>query len=263
MPNIAKIIYIKTRFYIKYWFSKSSIPEYNYLLNRKKCFVFLAADYGNLGDVAITYAQEIFLREHFPDHEIVDVPISNTLSSLKSLQKICNQDDIITVVGGGNMSDLYFDIELLRQMVVKAFPRNRILLFPQTMFFSNTLGGKYLKYQAVKVYSKHKNLTISARERWSYEVMKTLFSNSKLLPDIVMTLDKRKPALERKGVTFCLRDDVESKLSDDFKSILKTHIGTKFDVVDYDTHIGRGGLSVMEREEELNKIWNQFAAANG
>lgn len=261
MKSFLRILYIKYRFYIKYWKSKADILEYEYLRGKKKCIVFLAADYGNLGDVAITYAQEQFLREHYPDYEIVDVPISKTLSSLKSLQSICNNDDIITVVGGGNMSDLYFDIELLRQMVVKVFTRNKVILFPQTMFFSNTLGGKYLKRQAVKVYTKHKNLTITARERWSYEAMKAMFSSSILLPDIVMTLDNREPIIERKGITLCLRNDMESGLTKEFRAKLKTQLLDRYDIVDYDTHIGRGGLSMEERKKELNKIWNHFRSS--
>lgn len=261
MPNIAKIIYIKTRFYIKYWFSKSSIPEYNYLLNRKKCFVFLAADYGNLGDVAITYAQEKFLKDNFPGYTIVDVPISKTLSDLKTLQNICSSDDIVTIVGGGNMSDLYFDIELLRQMVVKAFPNNRVISFPQTMFFSDSLSGNYLKRQAVKVYSRHINLTITARERWSHEMMKSILPSCKLIPDIVMTLDKREPISTRKGITFCMRNDIESGISQEFKEELRLQLANQYDIVDYDTHIGRGGLSIREREQELNKIWSQFRSS--
>lgn len=261
MTHLIKILYIKYRFYIKYWKSKSKKFEYKYLQGRKKCFVFLAADYGNLGDVAITYAQEQFLREYYPGYEIVDVPISKTLSNLKSFQSICNQDDIITLVGGGNMSDMYFDIEILRQMVVKAFPQNHIISFPQTMFFTNTLGGKYLYLKAKRTYSKHHNLTITARERWSYEFMKGKFPNCKLSPDIVMILDKREPVSERKGVTLCLRNDAESELSQNFKEKLRAEVSSNYNVMDYDTHIGRDGLSLEERENELIKIWSQFRSS--
>ena len=75
MASLAKILYIKARFEQQYWCSPASMPEYERLRGKKKCLVFLAADYGNLGDVAITFAQERFLARHFPDYEIVDVPI--------------------------------------------------------------------------------------------------------------------------------------------------------------------------------------------
>ena len=159
------------------------------------------------------------------------------------------------------MSDLYFDIELLRQLVVRSFPSNHIILFPQTLFFSNSLGGKYLKHKAVKTYSNHNNLLISAREKWSFESMKSILPGCKLIPDIVMTLDKREPVVERNGVTLCLRDDAESGLSIKFKAELRAKVKEVFNVADYDTHIGRGNLSLEERENELNKIWAQFRSS--
>ena len=262
MLKIIKILYIKWRFRLKYWLSPKILSEYVYLKDKKKCYVFLAADYGNLGDVAITFAQEKFLKEKFPEYEIVDVPISMTLSHLKAIKNISTTDDIVTIVGGGNMSDLYFDIELLRQMVINTFPNNRVISFPQTMFFSKTMSGKYLRRQAVKTYSKHNNLIVTSREKWSYELMKALLTKCKLLPDIVMTLDKREPAVtERNGVTLCLRDDAESGLSIKFKAELRAMVKEVFNVVEYDTHIGRGNLSLEERENELNKIWAQFRSS--
>ena len=261
MSKLFKILYIDIRFRVKYWNSKPNLSLYDNLRGKKKCFVFLAADYGNLGDVAITYAQEKYLEEHFPEYEIVDVPISRTLSHLKAIKNISTTDDIVTIVGGGNMSDLYFDIELLRQMVINTFPNNRVISFPQTMFFSDTLGGKYLRRKAQMTYLRHKNLTITARERWTYDAMKSILPGCKLAPDIVMALDKRCPVTERDGVTFCLRNDAESYLSTDFKDKLRAYVSSNYIVVDYDTHIGRGGLSLEERENELNKIWAQFRSS--
>lgn len=258
MASLLKIIYLKWRFRFRLWWAPNSLPGYAHLRDKKKCFVFLAADYGNLGDVAITYAQKKYLEEHFPGYEIVDIPISRTLSSLKALQHACSSDDIITIVGGGNMSDLYFDIELLRQMVVKAFPDNRIISFPQTMFFSESLGGRYLKSRARKIYSRHKNITIAARERWTFQLMREMLPKSILVPDIVMSLDKREPSCERKGITLCLRQDAESFIPPSFIGEIRTSLSADYTITDYDTHIGRERMTIEERENELEKIWTQF-----
>ncbi len=91
--------------------------------------------------------------------------------------------------------------------------------------------------------------------------MKIMLPSCKLLPDIVMTLDEREPFIDRKGVTLCLRDDAESDLSLEFKEKLKNIVSNNYHVVNYDTHIGRGGLSLIEREKELNKIWAQFRSS--
>lgn len=261
MISLLKVIYLRWRFWYKYWKSPKTSPSVEKYCNKKKCLVMLAADYGNLGDVAITYAQEKFLHERLHGYEIVDVPISSTISDLRAWKSICTSDDIITVVGGGNMSDLYYDIELLRQMVVETFPNNQIILFPQTMFFSETPAGRYLKNRAKTVYSKHRYLTISSRERYTYQKMKSLFPNCALFPDIVMTLDKRQPSVARNGITLCLRHDKESKLTEDFKTELEKLLQKDYTVIHYDTHIGRDGLSRQEREDELHSIWSQFRSS--
>lgn len=260
MASLIKIIKIQLAFAHKMKTSPCFLPEYEELQGRKKCFVFLAADYGNLGDVAITYAQEKYLSETFPGYKIVDVPISKTLSSIKAIQSIISKDDIITTAGGGNMCDLYFDIELLRQLVVKAFPDNKVISFPQTIFFSNTLSGIYIKYLAKKTYNKHPNITIVAREKLSFEIMCSLFQrcNIKLTPDIVMSLDKRRPTVKRLGVTLCLRNDAERAISDSKYENLLNKLSKKFKISNYDTHIGKDGLSIIERKSELEKIWDKF-----
>lgn len=261
MTSLLKVIYYKWRFRLKYWKSPTRLPRLEQYRGKKKCLVMLAADYGNLGDVAITYAQEKFLREQLPGYEIVDVPISSTLLDLNAWRDVCTTDDIITVVGGGNMTDLYFDIELLRQMAIEAFPNNRVILFPQTMFFSETPAGRYMRKRAKKVYSGHNNLTISSRERLSFLAMKEMIPNSLFMPDIVMTLDEREPAVERKGITLCLRQDKESKVTDDFKSELEEELLKNHKLTHYDTHIGRDRLTLKDREEELHKIWSQFRSS--
>ena len=226
---------------------------------KKKIFFFLAADYGNLGDVAITYAQTKYLQEHYPDAEVVEIPISTTLSGIKAVKQIIQPDDIVTIVGGGNMGDRYDDIEFLRQRVVSAFKHNRIVSFPQTIEFSNTCEGHFLLWIAKNVYHSHHNLTLFAREKVSYDKMRRLFPDAtvEFVPDIVMTLDKQKPAFPREGVTLCLRNDGEQKFQ--VKEQLKALLSSRgMDCREYDTHIGRGNLSVGERHEELDKIWTAF-----
>lgn len=257
------VFYIRDLLYfLRYKFAKSFDEEFLYLEGKRKCIVCLAADYGNLGDVAITYAQTRFLSEKFPDYEIVDFPISKTLTHLKSLKKVCTSDDIITVTGGGYMGDLYFRSELLRQLIFKVFRKNRIISFPQTADFSDSFLGKQLLKQAQYIYSKCDNLELWAREKRSYHFMKEYFpqNNIYLTPDIVMSLDEFKNNLNRKGVTFCLRDDKEKNEDTDFLiGEIKEFLNNSGEIIEYyDTHIGNVHLDIQQRVIELNKIWNQF-----
>lgn len=237
----------------------NNLNAYSKYKGYKKIFIFLAADYGNLGDVAITYAQDLFLRTHYPTHTIIKIPISKTLSVLKSIKNICSKDDIITIIGGGNMSDTYFDIELLRQLVIKHFRGYHIISFPQTIFYSDTISGRYMFYLAKKCYKSDRNLILMARDSISYLKMTKNFSCHVILtPDIVMYLDKSTPQLKREGITFCMRNDKEKKIDSKHISLLRNRLYCNNIIFDYDTHIGHDGLTQEDCQFELNKIWNHF-----
>ena len=51
MNNIRQL-YLKFNIYARLKGANFKLPK-----NKPRCLIFLAADYGNLGDVAITYAQ--------------------------------------------------------------------------------------------------------------------------------------------------------------------------------------------------------------
>lgn len=261
--NKVRKYYRKFRFHC--WLRRNlnvlNIPQ-----EGKRCFVFLAANYGNLGDVAITYAQEKLLSEELPEYHIIDVPVSDTVISIGQIKKTIRPDDIITIVGGGNMGDLYFDIELLRLLVVKSFPKNKILLFPQTIQFSDSKEGKSLLKLAKKIYPRHKNLVMMAREKTSFAKMQEYFPmvNVKLLPDIVMILsDLFSPINWRNGVICCLRNDKEKgNAEEDIKFLREYFEKKKIPIKNRDTHIGNVNLSIKQRKEELESIWNDFSKSS-
>jgi len=259
MIKLIKILILQLKFKIHYMLLNNNFDTYSNNKRNKKIFIFLAADYGNLGDVAITYAQESFLKTHYPKHKIIKIPISKTLLGIKSIKKICSKEDIITIIGGGNMSDIYFDIELLRQFVIKHFRGYHIISFPQTIFYSDTLSGRYMFYLAKKCYKSNRNLILMARESISYDKMSKHFSCQVILtPDIVMYLDKSTPSLKREGITFCIRNDKEKKIDSEHINLLRNKLHDSYILYDYDTHIGHDGLTQKECMLELTKIWNHF-----
>lgn len=259
-----KIIFLirEVSYYLRYRFASAHDQDFRHLAGKRKCIVCLAANYGNLGDVAITYAQTKFLSEKFPDCELVDFPIDQTISHLRSLKKVCTSEDIITLTGGGYMGDLYFRSELLRQLILKEFRKNRIISFPQTADFSDSEFGKQLLEQAKRVYSRCSRLELWAREKPSFQLMQTCFPRNhvRLMPDIVMTLDEFKPNTARSGVTFCLRNDLEKNANTDMMvNEIKDILALKDErMTYYDTHLGAVFLDITARERELRKIWEQF-----
>jgi len=258
--RFKSLLSLRQKLFIKYLLSSNTGEYYNISNKQRKVIVALAADYGNLGDVAITYAQTKFLQMQFPNYEIIEFPISKTFTGIKSLKKICTPQDIITIVGGGNTGDMYDDIEYCRQFIIHQFPQNKIISFPQTVDFSDTKNGQEALQRAMKVYNKHKNLILIAREKVSFERYKKYFkmNQSILLPDIVLNLNETSFKYKRQGITLCLRSDEEKKMNKSQGDLLIKLVKQKYKIKYYDTHINRDNLSIKEREIELNKIWTAF-----
>ena len=184
----------------------------------KNAFVFLACDYANLGDYAITIAQKQILEEAFPDRTVVPIYMSQTYSALKSILKLKRVDDVVTIIGGGNMGEMYYGYERKRNLVVDKLKKNKIISFPQTISFGESFLGRLALKRSIKTYSGHPNLTFLAREKKSFDLMRALFPANKvvLTPDAVMTLNYSL-SKKRNGVTVSLRNDKEGVLSDDDK----------------------------------------------
>ena len=200
--------------------------------------VMLAADYNNLGDVAITYAQKIFLQDVFKNKEIIEIPVMDTVKFFFDMKKKVTSNTIITIIGGGNTGDRYELIERYRRFIIRNFKNNKIIIFPQTIDFSDTKYGQYSLKRSIIDYSKNSNMIICARESKSEELYKELFSNRVILiPDIVFSL-KYKNHLKRNGMALMLRNDGEKSLEDEDKMKLIKEISELYgDVLISDTCI--------------------------
>lgn len=267
MKRIKQLVSFRTKYRIRLFLSQFKPATYfdkkDIDTARNQAYIFLAADYGNLGDVAITYAQTKFLEDN-ANFQVIEIPISQSLEGLWFVKKHIKKGDVITTVGGGNLGDLYDQIEFIRQLVVRFFPKNKIISFPQTFDFSETAQGKKALQVAQKVYNNHANFYMIAREQTSFSLMKQHFPKATILltPDIVLSLNKVEPKSERKGVVICMRKDFEKSLSQEQNDFIIQSAHDHFgEVTYYDTHVGRSNLSVAERKDELSKIWNAFKNA--
>lgn len=198
---------------IKYFFSNAEKIE---LLHNRKVYIFLAADYGNLGDIALTFAQLKLISEYFPNHVPIEVPSSISISQLKGYIQSVSENDIVTIIAGGNMGDVWSWFEIYRQLIVRKLKNKKIYQFPQTTTYTNSTLGRNLLASAIKIYKGH-NLKMMAREKMSFEFMRRKFNCSCFLaPDLVMTLNYWGNR-NRKGILLCLRNDREKFLSSSVK----------------------------------------------
>lgn len=238
----------------------------------RRCFIFLAADYGNIGDIAISCAQSHYLKSVLPDYDVISIPISQTRFLIDSINKQIKSDDIVTIIGGGNMGGTYPDIEALRQLVIKTFRANRIISFPQTLDWNKSIKSKRALNQIIKVYSSHPDIHLLARESISFAKLNEMFSNKgtvkiSLVPDIVMSATAKvlgaTECHDTSGILRCLRDDKEAALTTKQYSIVdKALVKTGYDIEKTDTHAGGSQLSAAHCTQLLTDKLNQFRAAN-
>ena len=231
--------------------------------NEKKCYILMSADYGNVGDLAINYAQRKFIQENIKDYKIIEIPLQDIYSMYLSMKKNLNEKDIFTVIGGGNSGDIYVDFEERRRFIYSKFKSNKIISFPQSIIFSNTEYGKKQLNLSKVAYSSNKNLCIFARESKSFEIYQKNFKDNNifLVPDIVLSL-KEKRNFDRKNITICLRKDKEQNLKEENKKELLKEIEKKYGKLTYkDTHLGDVKVSIELREKILKEYFDEFSRA--
>lgn len=162
--------------------------------------------YLNIGDQLIDWGTEVFL-EH---HKLRPSLRLSTLDYQRFKHKI-RPDDTLLLQGGGNLNDIYKWHENLRQDVLKRFPDNKIILCPQSIFFSDENRGK----EIMQAYQDHENFTMFVRDQESYSYIQQLGGiRCALCPDMAHALWKSKqgvqPHYEGKSTLFFLRKDVEA-----------------------------------------------------
>ena len=236
-----------------------------------RTFIFLAADYGNIGDLALTAAQRNIIARAMPGHQCVPVPISATTEVIASIRKQVRRGDVITVIGGGNMGSLYPDIEALRQRVILAFPGNRIVCFPQSLDWNDSAESDKALARIVRSYSRHPDLHVFARESVSRDKLRALFAGHPNVhigygPDVVLSARAAELGLDGQpapaSILLCMRDDRERALSAGQQAQLRQALdATGKDITVTDTHAGGARLDPARCAQLLADKLTQFAGA--
>lgn len=227
----------------------------------KKIICINTPVHGNMGDHAIVYSTEKFFKDNFKEYKILEIYREDLYKYIKAIKKVVNKDDIIVSVGGGNMGNLWIEEERDRRFVIENFMENRIISMPQTISFTEDENGRRELQKTQKVYNLNKNLTIIAREKKSYEIMKNKFYNCNVIlnPDTVLYLNDIFNGIEkeRKYIMTCLRNDKEGILGNLRDKLVKKLSSEYKEVFHYDTVINRGILK-ENREKELFDMFNKF-----
>lgn len=228
----------------------------------RKIILVNTPTYPNLGDQAIAIAEIKFIEDYFPDDTLVELHDDIFFDQIKKAKKYITDNDVIVCSGGGNMGTDYFWCEKVRQTVIKMFPNNKIVVFPQTIFFANNRKAQKALRKSMEIYNSHSHLQICAREQKSYDVLTENYKNCKvvMVPDIVLYLQPKFEE-ERTTALLCFRNDREKAVSEDVRNgIICTMKQRGYTVKLSDTVLG-GKVAVQERKTILWEKLREFAGA--
>lgn len=250
--KIKKIMYINRYKNYKKYCIKNKIKE---------CILFGTPIHGNLGDHAIAYAEHKLLNT--VGLEAFEVYTYTHEYNFEYISKNISKDALICVTGGGSMGSQWTVEEELIRKVVTSFKNNKIIIFPQTIFYKDDDFGKVELEKSREIYNSHKNLYICAREEKSYNIIKENYKNANILlvPDIVLSLPVFNFNEERDKILLCIRHDVESNLSNENLQYIKEAVKKLNIKYEWTDTVINSDITQEKREECLMSKFRQFSKA--
>lgn len=230
----------------------------------KKIFLLGTPQHGNLGDHAIVWGEMKILRDTFPDREIIEIPYDYLTGEFGELlfglgvEKYIRRTELIAYHGGGNLGNLWVNEEQLRRRIIEKFPDNKIVIFPQSIYFTEDDNGRGELTTSQKIYNTHRNLHLMTRDENSFAFAKNFFPkvNNYLLPDAATVLQGVTDDLddERAGVLFILRSDKEKVRNDgNIKYLQNYFTANNIPFAVTDTVIG-GKVTAKNREQKIREV---------
>ncbi|MFH1858293.1 MAG: polysaccharide pyruvyl transferase family protein [Candidatus Omnitrophota bacterium] len=170
-----------------------------------KCALLDFPNHSNFGDSAIWLGEIAWLRQH--DIKVVYISELKTCS-FDHLARSLGSGGVILLSGGGNLGDLYSNHQRLREAVITAFPKHRIVQLPQSIWFEKAENLSRTK----AVFSRHPDLILLVRDKRSLEIARNDFKvPTYLCPDMAFLLGSlARPSPADSEILWLLRKDEES-----------------------------------------------------
>lgn len=251
-PNICRRCYQKI-------IVRGIMPYLHYWKSTRNIFLIGSEDAGNLGDHQIAVSMQEFFHVYFPRYRVIELPASDYEYQLAKKAKYIRNRDWICLPGGGNLGDIYPYSESIRRNIIQRFPKNKIIIFPQTIYFSDTETGRLEKEKTITIYNRHAKLKLFTRDRESFQRAKEIFQGeTALFPDIVLFSDYRQQTEDRNGILFCIRRDKESVLTEKDKKELERQAEYLKKDYKYIDHQYAYDIPVSKRKMYLDTIMEEY-----
>ena len=134
-------------------------------------YLVLTACCGNAGDHAIELSERELMRDcGIENFQIFDFFEYALIADY--LSETIRKNDVLLIPGGGNLGDSWAEEYAHILSVIRKYPENPILVFPESWYFSDSEEGKRLLAETREIISHHKNITLYARDSWSFREMR-------------------------------------------------------------------------------------------
>ncbi|RKP53849.1 exopolysaccharide biosynthesis protein [Cohnella endophytica] len=158
--------------------------------------------YNNGGDLLIMKGAEAFFKANRirvrGRYSVLDFPDGLNIPA----------DQIIVLQGGGNFGDLYPTHQKFREKVVAGYPRNRIVILPQTIHYKEEAEFD----RTAEIFNRHNDVHLYVRDPHSYEMASRKFNRCSvyLSPDMAHQLWPILPRSRPEKELLCFfRTDIE------------------------------------------------------
>lgn len=228
---------------------------------RQRIFMLGTPRHGNLGDHAIAIAEEHFIREILPERKYVEIEMPFYRSCKSKIRKVVREDDIIILSGGGWLGNQWFHNEKTVREIIKTYRKNKIVIFPQTIYYEQSKDREKQIKEAEKIYSAHPRLLLFLRDEASF-----LFAKEHGLgkcfhvPDIALYEKRDSFHLTRSDILLCKRADCEKSMADESWAEIEGFL-TNRNAAYKETTTIIGNIPLKNRKTAFDKKLLEFARA--
>ncbi len=235
---------------------------------KKKIILLNTPTHGNLGDLAIALAERKFVEKECAGIPVFEFTQKECLELKNAIKHCLTQEDILIFPGGGFLGSLWENEEAILLELLHYYKNNRIVIFPQTIYFEKTAKGEKEKKALKETIQKVKQIKIFLREKASWKFMTEKMNLTKeycfLAPDIVTYLSEvfsfSNQKIQKEGILLCIRKDKEKVCENNLFNKLIDQFPGDWKVTYTDTVIPRE-VKREERKEEVEKKLLEFSRA--
>lgn len=224
---------------------------------RNTIFLIGTSSRSNVGDHAIAFSEMRLLKELFSDtYSIAEITEDCYTCEKDRITSLVRKGDIICITGGGFLGDLWLYEENIVRDIIARFKDSKVIIFPQTLCFSENSDNNIEYKKSILSYRSHTNIRFFLRDLKSFDQMSKIVGADKcrLFPDMALLNTIPLSTKNKSGVLVCLREDKEKILSDYTRSKIEDLLISKEFKIEYGSTLSEGkkdGDISLERREEV------------